>query len=139
MLDVSPCLEPLEEALDQKTILIIDDDVDQAEVLTYRLNQHGFSTRTAGTGEEGVKLAQQYSPDLILLDVRLPDANGIDLCHAIGDDPSTWSIPVIIVSGMESAGVVRNARTAGARFYLKKPYDPNALLILIENALGESA
>ncbi|QDU93543.1 response regulator [Lignipirellula cremea] len=137
MFETSACLAPLEEAVDRTKILIVDDDDDQSSALSYRLNKYGFATLTADTVERGVRQSRDKSPDLILLDVRLPDGSGLDLCRILADDPHTWSIPIIIVSGMESQSVVRNARTAGARFFLKKPYDPNALLVLIENALRE--
>ncbi len=116
-------------------ILIIDDDTEQAEVLAHAFRKQGYRTLMAGTVGLGRFLAQQQLPDLILLDIRLPDGSGLKLCQELSDEPTTSGIPVVIVSGMESARIVHEARSVGCVFYLRKPYDPNALLALAERAL----
>ena len=63
-------------------------------------------------------------------------ATALPLCQHLADDPTTCQIPVIILSGMEGPDIVRNARAAGCLFFLRKPYDPNALLLLTRDALG---
>ena len=123
---------------DRDLILIIDDDHDQADVLAKCLRNQGFATHTANTGRTGLKIAQQEHPNLVLLDLRLPDVDGFQVCRQLCDDQNTNDIPVIIVSGMEQSDIIRRARTAGSQFFLRKPYDPNALLILIETALCEA-
>ena len=84
----------------------------------------------------GRQLAHERSPQLIILDIRLPDGNGLELCRELGDDPRTFQTPVIILSGMESSNIVRRARTAGCRYFLRKPYDPNSLLLMVEDTLA---
>ncbi len=74
----------------------------------------------------------------MLLDLRLPDLTGFEVCEQLSSDPTTCDIPIIIVSGMERPDVVRLSRAAGCRFYLRKPYDPNSLLCLVEHALLEA-
>lgn len=130
-------LEPV-ETLDSgpRTILIVDDDPDQAEVLSCRLLSQGYQTITADTGEGGLDLARAERPHLVLLDLCLPDTDGIEVCRELADDQSTTSIPIIIVSGEERPDVLRQARAAGSQYYVRKPYDPNALLVLIESALA---
>lgn len=118
-----------------KTILIVDDDADQAETLSRRLLSQGYETLTADTAKQALELARAERPHLVLLDLGLPDADGFDVCRELDDGPQTTSIPVIIVSGEERPDVLRRARGAGSQFYVRKPYDPNALLILIESAL----
>ena len=115
-----------------RRVLIIDDDAEQAFCLKHRLDKLGYRTDAAHTGKDGLHLARQLRPHVILLDLRLPDCNGLDVCRTLVDTPETCDIPVIIVSGMEQAKIVRGCRSAGSRFYLRKPYDPNALLALIE-------
>lgn len=129
-------LDPV-ETLDSgpKTILIVDDDADQAEVLSCRLHSQGYQTLTADCGEQALDLVRAERPHLVLLDLLLPDADGFEVCRELSDDQSTTSIPVIIVSGEERPDVLRQARAAGSQYYVRKPYDPNALLILIESAL----
>ena len=133
-----PTVEPREESLaasHRRTILIVDDDPAQVEVLSHRLRNLGFQAISAHSGEAGLRLAKSEHPDLVLLDLRLPDTDGLSVCSQLVDSPATNDIPVIIVSGMEQPDIIRRTRAAGCRFYLRKPYDPNALLTLIQNAL----
>lgn len=123
---------------DRRTILIIDDDQDQVDVLAYRLKQHGYRTYSAETGRYGMQVALDQLPNLILLDLRLPDTDGFHICQSLADDPATCFIPVIILSGMERPDIIRRSRAAGCQYYVRKPYDPNALLILIEQAINEA-
>ena len=127
----------LEEELParRRTVLIVDDDEGQTTALAWRLQNQGFETLTAHTGGAGVELARQESPDIILLDLQLPDADGLDLCQQFGDDPATCGTHVFIISGQERGDVVRRARAAGCDYYLRKPYDPSVVLMLIERAL----
>lgn len=129
-------LEPAECDVDSQVVLIIDDDVDQADVLAHRLQSQGFQTLTSTRGQSGLRLAQNERPDLIVLDLRLPDTDGFSVCRELADDHRTCDIPVMIVSGMEHPDVIRQVRSSGGRFYVRKPYDPNALLVLVQNALN---
>jgi DNA-binding response OmpR family regulator len=92
----------------------------------------------AHSAAAGRNLARRERPDLVVLDLRLPDGNGFDVCADLVDSPETCDIPVIIVSGLERGDIVRTARKAGCHFFVRKPYDPNALLTLIEHALREA-
>ncbi len=128
-----------EETVENRSILIIDDDESQVEVLMVRLASQGFTPLAATCGEEGLSLAREQCPNLILLDLRLPDTDGFTVCEQLADDPQTNAIPVIILSGMERPDVVRRSRAVGGHFYVRKPYDPNALLVLIEQAIREAS
>jgi len=129
---------PLDVVLRPKrTILVVDDDVDQVVVLTDRLQRQGFEVLAAHRGQDGIDAAKDQLPDLVLLDLRLPDVEGLDVCRSLSDDPATCDIPVIILSGLERHDIVRSSRSAGCHFFMRKPYDPNALLVLIERTLEE--
>jgi len=135
-------LEPeleLEKLDARPKILVIDDDLDQVAVLKYHLAQQGFEVVTAHTGSDGIRLLKKEMPNLVLLDIELPDATGFELCERICDDPETFQIPVIFVSGVDQLDVLRRARSVGCAFYMRKPYDPNALLLLIQQTLEENA
>ena len=123
---------------DQPSILIVDDDPDQTDILAHSLGKQGYATATASTGEDGLSMARNEHPDLVLMDIRLPDMDGLTICRQLNDDPSTCEIPVIILSAMERPDIIRRSRSAGCQYYLRKPYDPNALLLLVESALHES-
>lgn len=116
-------------------ILIIDDDHAMVEVLSLRLSRQGFKTITAESGEEGLAIARSELPALILLDLRLPDLDGFAICKELVDASETCDIPVIILSGMERPDIIRRCRAVGSQYFVRKPYDPNALLVLIRQAL----
>jgi DNA-binding response OmpR family regulator len=121
-----------------QTILIVDDDDAMAEVLGQRLGRQGYEILVASSGEEGLSLARERTPNLVLLDLRLPDVDGFNVCQELADSSETCTIPVIILSGMERPDIIRRSRAAGCQYYVRKPYDPNALLILVQHAIGES-
>ena len=122
----------------RQSILIIDDDEVLSDVLSRRLRQQGFEALTADSGQCGLARARSDQPSLILLDLRLPDADGITICEQLADDLETCAIPVIILTGMERPDILRRCRAAGCHYYLRKPYDPNALLILIRQAIVDT-
>jgi DNA-binding response OmpR family regulator len=136
MIHAMPDAEPQIDVNEQpRTILIVDDDEDQAFCLATRLESQGFEAVVTHTGQHALVSAQIEPPDLVLLDLLLPDLNGLDVCAELADDPKTSDTPVIILSGMDRSDIVRSSRAAGCRFFVHKPYDPNALLALIEAAL----
>lgn len=119
-------------------ILVIDDDFTQTEILSHLLTKQGYRVSVATTCEEGFSKSQSEMLDLILLDIGMPDGDGLEMCSDFSDGAATADIPVIIVSGMEKPSIVRQARAAGCQYYVRKPYDPNALLLLVQNAIAES-
>ena len=122
----------------QRSILIVEDDEALADVLSLRLSRQGFETTVADSGQLGLALARAEKPSVILLDLRLPDMDGFELCQELVDDEQTCEIPVIILSGLEQPDIIRRSRAAGCLYYVRKPYDPNALLALIQQAIDES-
>ena len=129
-------LEPSGASLDRpRSVLIIEDDESQSTVLARRLEEQGYAMLVARTGQEGLVLARRLQPSLILLDIKLPDMEGFDVCAQLNDNPSTCTIPIIMVSGHEEANVIRRARSVGCVYYVRKPYDPSVLLLLVRDAL----
>ena len=121
-----------------QTVLIIDDDDAMVDVLGERLRRQGYAVRVATSGDEGLAIARRHLPRLVLLDLRLPDGDGFNICQELADDSETCTIPVIILSGMERPDIIRRSRAAGCQYYVRKPYDPNALLILMQHAMGDA-
>jgi CheY-like chemotaxis protein len=119
-------------------ILIIDDDDAMVDVLSQRLHRQGYEILVATSGDEGLAIARREVPHLVLLDLRLPDADGFSVCQELADSAETCAIPVIILSGMERPDIIRRSRAAGCQYFVRKPYDPNALLILVQHAIGEA-
>ena len=119
-------------------ILVVDDDATQTEILSHLLSKQGYLVSTAKTCKEAESKVGSDRVDLILLDIGMPDGDGLTLCSSLSDTAATSDIPIIIVSGVDKTGVVREARAAGCQFFVSKPYDPNALLLLIQNSISES-
>jgi CheY-like chemotaxis protein len=122
----------------RRNVLIVDDDEAMADILNTRLSRQGFGTLVANSGRRALELARAEMPDCILLDLRLPDVDGFELCQQLVDSETTCDVPVIIVSGLERPDIIRRSRAAGCHYYVRKPYDPNALLTLIHQAIDEA-
>ena len=131
--------QPLEEEASpiDKMILLIDDDTDHLEAMSWRLQRQGFRVNQASDGESGLHQLKEERPSLVVLDLQLPDCSGLSVCSEIADNEGTCQIPIIIVSGSEEQDIVRRCRQAGCHYFVRKPYDPNALLVLIERALTD--
>jgi len=117
-------------------ILVVDDDEAQTLALEHRLTRLGYRALIAHSGRQALAIAASQRLDLVILDLRLPDASGLEVCAELTDSPKTCDVPVIILSAMERPDIVRRARSAGCGYYVRKPYDPNVLLTLIENSLA---
>lgn len=116
-------------------IIVIEDEVDLQSVLEYNLKQAGYSVTLAGRGQDGIRAVQQHIPDLILLDLMLPDISGIDVCRTLKAQPSTKAVPIIMVTarGEEIDRVV--GFEIGADDYVVKPFSMRELLLRISAIL----
>lgn len=106
-----------------KQILIVDDEPVWLKVLTQMLRTKGYTVREAASGADALNTLKSYEPDLILLDVRMPDMNGFDLLDHIKKLPKLSAKPVVFVSGMDDFHAKKVARELGAADYLLKPID----------------
>ncbi|MCM8800537.1 MAG: response regulator [Candidatus Omnitrophica bacterium] len=118
-----------------KKILIIDDEEDVAAMAKLRLQASGFSCFEAYTAQEGLKMAEEEAPDLILLDILLPDSHGVEVCRRLKSNPKTREIAIIIFSASNLKEMVEKAIEAGAVDYIIKPFEPSELLEKIDKAL----
>jgi DNA-binding response OmpR family regulator len=121
------------------TILVIEDDVDLTEVIKRRLKDAGHMPLVANDPYNGIKLAQEEKPDLILLDLKLPTGGGLSVLRKLKTSSETQGIPIIILTGSRSAEVKEGALKEGAAAYLEKPYDLHELLTTIKNTLERKA
>ena len=137
MIELLPELLPAEKSSSPEAIiLVVEDDRDQQLALTLQLRSQGFEVVSAAEGSEALALAAERRPALVLLDIGLPDMNGWDLCRQMVDGLA-GDLPVIALSGNDHHGALQRSRTSGCRYFIRKPYDPNALLVLIETALRD--
>ena len=118
------------------SILLIDDDPDFLLIHEYMLGSAGYQVLKAETGSEGLQLLQKNPVDIILLDINLPDANGLELCRHIKNDESMSSCLVFLVSAVQASFDERiRGLKAGAEGYLLKPLHKEELLLRMESAL----
>ena len=123
-----------------KQILIIEDDIFLAEVLVNKLTASGFKAEVANNGKEGLKRIKSLHPDLILLDIILPEMNGYQILEAKQADPEIKDIPVIIVSNSGQPVEVKRALTLGVKNYLiKADIDPDEAVKKVKEELSKTA
>ena len=126
-----------------KTVLIVDDDPDIRELITWKLGQAGYTTLVAGDGEAGLLAAESgdedgHLPDLILVDWMMPKMSGIDVCRALRDNPSTARIPLILLTANAQEADVERGFAAGVDDYIAKPFSPREMLGRIQAVLARS-
>ena len=110
-----------------KRILLVDDTEDILLVVSRRLTSWGYEAFTASSGEEGLKLAEEHVPDLILLDIMMPKMKGRDVCARLKADPKTAKIPVIFLTALGLADHIKAGMDLGAEDYIVKPFEPAEL------------
>jgi two-component system, OmpR family, phosphate regulon response regulator PhoB len=116
-------------------VLVIEDEPDVAELISYNLQSAGFETFVGATGQDGLRLAQDCRPDIVLLDLMLPDMPGMQVCRVLKSTPATRDVPVLIVSarGEEIDRVV--GFEVGADDYIPKPFSVRELLLRMRRSL----
>jgi two-component system alkaline phosphatase synthesis response regulator PhoP len=110
-------------------ILIVEDEQNLADLMKLRLDDEGFQVTVAYTGAEAVKDIKQQRPDVITLDIHLPDANGLRMLEKIKANPETNTIPVIIISSSDEGD---EAKSKGAAGYMRKPVNFSKLLSVLK-------
>jgi len=119
----------------RKKILVVEDDLDLVELLCFSLRKAGFSVGTANDGIEALKKARSLSPDLILLDLMLPELDGLAVCEILRRDPATASVPIIILTAISGQLARFTGLGSGANDYITKPFSPRLLLERVEERL----
>jgi excisionase family DNA binding protein len=113
----------------KRKVLLVDDDSELVELMTKVLEDDGrFEVRVAGTGFDAGMMVKEYRPDLIVLDVMLPDINGKEVCHRVRSDSSLEDVRILCISGMIEEDKVQELRLSGADDFLHKPFDIEELI-----------
>jgi GAF domain-containing protein/CheY-like chemotaxis protein len=116
------------------TVLVVEDDADVADLIRLHLESQGYQVVVANRGEEALRLAEEIGPDLITLDIRLPDADGFEVMRQLSEHPVTADIPIVIVSVVASA---EESLRLGAVGYVGKPIDDRALRETVQQVLDQ--
>ena len=109
-------------------VLVVDDDPEIVTFLSTLLELEGIESSVATSAAAALEQLQRGAPDLVLLDIAMPDRDGIDLCKELKSDPRTAEVPVFVVSARPGKDVVERALAAGAEEFIRKPFE-NAELI----------
>jgi two-component system phosphate regulon response regulator PhoB len=118
-------------------ILVVDDEPDVLDLVTYNLHQAGFQTETAIDGAEALRKARSAEPDLIVLDLMLPEMDGLEVCKLLRRDTKTSRIPIIMLTA--KAGEIDRivGLELGASDYVPKPFSPRELILRVKKRLEE--
>ncbi len=121
----------------QKKILVVDDETGMVSTLKMSLESDNYKVVEAYTGDGAIRKVRSEAPDLILLDLMLPDMTGYEICNKIKKNPLTRSIPIIMLTGMGETGRIAGLEL-GADDYITKPFDLSELKTKIRNVLRNS-
>ncbi len=119
----------------KKKILIVDDEPMNLKVISFILENQGYAYETATNGREALEKTKSFSPDLIFLDIMMPEINGYEACKMLKDDPLTCHIPVVMVTALADKDAKLQGLKAGANDFLTKPVDTSELMVRTKNLL----
>ena len=122
-----------------KTVLVVDDNAHDREIYGKLLWYNGFEVALAEDGENALEMVGRVRPDLVVLDMRLPGRDGLDVCRELKNAPETAGIPVIALSARPELEMGRPATRAGCATYLEKPIAPVEVLYEVERLIGRSS
>ncbi len=117
--------------MSKKKILIIDDETQLADALKIRIEGNNFNCLTASSPEDGLQMASDFLPDLILLDLNMPNMSGYGVLRELKKNPELAQIPVLILSSLTNEEIVRGAIDFGAKGFLKKTCSSEELMSMV--------
>ena len=118
-----------------KKVLVIDDEMNILNELVDFLQKRGYETTSCLTAEDALETARKDDFDLIISDINLGVANGLELCQQIHEIEQSHETPVIFLSGAQIPDIIRRSHSAGGTYYVRKPFDPEVMLELIDKAM----
>jgi two-component system alkaline phosphatase synthesis response regulator PhoP len=131
-------LEKKPTLLKTEKIVVIEDEDDILEVIAYNLKREGYEVITSTSGEDGLEKIEKSSPQLVVLDLMLPEIDGLELCRKLKSDPLTRNIPVIMVTAKGEESDVVLGLGVGADDYVTKPFSPRELVARVKAVLRRS-
>jgi len=123
----------------QKTVLIVEDEEDAAELFAEMMRVSGFRVLKTTSSTPALAMMKTETPDVVILDIMMPETSGLDLLRQMRRDPALTGIPVVVVSAKSMPADIKNGMEAGASTYLSKPVGFLDLKGAVERALGNQA
>ena len=120
----------------QKMVLIIEDEEDAAELFSEMMRVSGFRVLTTSKSKPAISMMNEDKPDLVLLDIMMPEVSGLDILRQMRRDPNLSKIPVIVLTAKSMPADIKNGMEAGASTYLTKPVGFQELRDAVESTLG---
>ena len=125
--------------MSKQTVLVVEDEQDIAELVSYHLGREGYQVLVAGTGEEGLKLARAKQPALVVLDLMLPGLDGLEVCKQLRSDPATQQMAVLMLTAKGEESDIIVGLQLGADDYVTKPFSPKVLVARVKALLRRKA
>jgi two-component system cell cycle response regulator DivK len=119
-----------------KTVLLVENDGDTRDIYATALRHSGFDVLLAKDGGEGIRMAREQEPDLILMNLAMPKVDGLSATSLLRDDPRTADIPIVACTGFSYHDGAERAEDAGATAYLEKPVEPSRLVQEVIRMIG---
>ena len=121
-----------------KHVLVVEDEPDTAELIELHLKNDGYRVTVAGDGDQALKKVHKHMPDLVILDLMIPEITGVEVCKFIRKDPATKSIPIIMCTAKTGEIDKILGLELGADDYVTKPFSPRELLLRVKNLIKRS-
>lgn len=121
--------------MEKQRILVVEDEAPIQELLQFNLERKAYRVKVVDSGEKALKSVGKFAPDLILLDIMLPGADGLEVCKRLKGDPKTASIPIIMLTALSEEADIVAGLELGADDYVTKPFSPRVLLARVKAAL----
>jgi len=123
----------------REKILVVDDERDILELISYNLARDGYTVETVASGEEALVQTLRFGPDLIILDLMLPGLDGLEVCRRLKRRDSTRHIPIVMLTAKSEDSDIVTGLEVGADDYVTKPFSPKVLIARVRAALRKSA
>ena len=123
----------------EKTVLIIEDEPDAAELFAEMMRVSGFRVQKTSSSAPALSMMASEKPDIVVLDIMMPDISGLDILRQMREDPALANIPVVVVSAKSMPADIKHGMEAGASTYLTKPVGFLELKEAVERALGSQS
>ncbi len=120
----------------KKKVLVVDDEIPIQRIVKFNLEKEGYDVSLADNGKKALESVKQSRPDIILLDVMMPEMDGYEVCKALKQNKSTKNIPVIMLTARGQESDEKKGLDAGADDYITKPFSPKKLMELVREKLA---